>query len=92
MPLITEAESEVVKKNLELYGGYFVKQLNGFNNFSVPQYVPAKSTTSDSAADETAKAEPQQEAKPKGDIKEFLKKAVEVIKKVATYEIGSGKK
>ena len=33
LPLITEEEAEVVRKNLELYGGLFTKQFNGFNNF-----------------------------------------------------------
>ena len=99
MPLITDEQPEVIKKNLELYGGYFTKQFNGFNNFSVPQYDPSKARQVEKAeesdvkseAKSEAKSEPQSEAKPKGDFKDFLKKTAEVIKKIATYEIG-GKK
>lgn len=86
MPLFTEEQPDVVKKNLELYGGFFTKQFNGFNNFHVSSQVETKPRQSDkSGSTESAPA------KSKGDGESFFKKAIEVIKKVATYEIG-GKK
>ena len=86
-PLFTEAPEEIVKKNLELYGGFFTKQLNGFNNFNTAVHIES--------------ARPQQTAEKSNEkpgsngenkIGDFMKKAVEVIKKVATYDLTGGKK
>ena len=88
-PLFTEAVDDIVKKNLELYGGFFTKQLNGFNNFTPGGYVEApKARPTEAKAADTSSASSGGENK----IGDFVKKAVEVIKKVATYDLTGGKK
>lgn len=93
-PLFTEAPEEVVKKNLELYGGFFTKQLNGFNNFqpvnveAVRAQVSAENKAENSG--EGAEANGGEDFKEK--FSSFMKKTVEVIKKVATYDLTGGKK
>ena len=85
LPLFTAEENEVVKKNLELYGGFFTDAYNGFNNFPAIAHVAKPQAEKPDAAKKEgeAKAEPQGESK--------LQKILEVIKKIATTEIG-GKK
>ncbi len=88
LPLLTAEEPEVVKKNLELYGGLFTKLYNGFNNF--PAIVHAPKVNNDKPGEKKEGEEnSEQNGKPQGEDK--LKKILEVIKKIATTEIG-GKK
>lgn len=82
MPLSTE-KNEIVRKNLELYGGFFAKQLNKFNNFHSTQLDTIKTKKSEKAL---AKANPGGKS-----VGEVLKSVWAFIKKIATYEIG-GKK
>ena len=82
MPLSTE-KNELVRKNLELYGGFFAKQLNRLNNFHSTQLDTIKTKKSEKAL---AKANPGGKS-----VGEVLKSVWAFIKKIATYEIG-GKK
>ena len=77
LPLTAE-KNELVRKNLELYGGFFVKQMNRFNNFHASQLDSIK----------TKKAT---EKRPSGDGAEKAKKVWETIKKIATTEIGGSR-
>lgn len=93
LPLVTEEEADVVKKNLELYGGLFTKQYNVFNNFpALIAHTPKNPTAGKNA--EGKEGEQQNgaentEAKP--DFKETLSKIWAFIKKIATTEIGGSK-
>lgn len=91
LPLISEEEVDVVKKNLELYGGLFAKTYNGFNNFpAIAAHTPKNPTAEKGTEGKEGEGNaPAADAKP--DFKETLKKILEVIKKIATTEIG-GKK
>lgn len=93
LPLLTEQEGDVVKKNLELYGGFFTKQFNGFNNFQPIHVDSHKPRLPEREGKSQQEAEPQTEGKKdiKQQIADLLSKAKEIIKKIATYEIG-GKK
>ncbi len=93
LPLIGE-EVDVVKKNLELYGGLFTKTYNGFNNFpALIAHAPKHPTAEkgEEGSEGEAKAGEASQAGAKPDFKEILAKILEAIKKIATTEIG-GKK
>lgn len=90
VPLFEE-ETDVVKKNLELYGGFFAKSYNGFNNFHGISAPAAKHTVSTAQKPAAAQEQQQATAEAKPDFKETLKKIGEAIKKIATYEIGGSK-
>ena len=84
MPLLAGEKKDIVKKNLELYGGFYTKQYNKFNNFHASQLDNIKSRANEKSAN-----------KENGDsivdkLKETLKKVVEAIKKIATYDLGGG--
>ena len=91
IPLVGEEETEIVKKNLELYGGLFTKQFNGFNNFpALATHTPKAATAEKGEQGKEGEANaPAADAKP--DFKETLKKILAVIKKIATTEIGGSK-
>ncbi len=83
MPLLPGEKKEIVRKNLDLYGGFYTRQHNKFNNFHASQLDNIKSRANEKAAEK------------KGDgavykIKEFLKKVVETIKKIASYDLTGG--
>lgn len=92
LPLSTELDSDVIKKNLELYGGFFAKQFNSFNNFQ-PIHFEFKSRQPEKSekAGDAEEGEAEAPKDIKSQISAFTKKASEVIKKIASYEIG-GKK
>ena len=85
-PLAGE-QNDLVRANLELYGGFFVGQLNKFNNFHSTQLDSMKTRASEKAASRGLAAS--------GSFGDSIKKAFgaigAAIKKIATYEIG-GKK
>lgn len=83
LPLFPTAQKDIIKKNLELYGGFYTKQLNRFNNFHATQLDSIKSRAS-----EKRKAKKKAEAPSAKDV---LNKILETIKKIATYDL-SGKK
>lgn len=85
VPMIIGEKKEIVVKNLELYGGFYTKQLNKFNNFHASQLDNIKSRSN-------AKAEENKEDSLSYKLKEFMKKAVETIKKIATYDLSGGGK
>lgn len=92
LPLITEEEVDVVKKNLDLYGGLFAKTYNGFNNFpALIAHAPKHPTANKAEEGKEGDAKEGASTDAKPDFKETLKKILEVIKKIATTEIG-GKK
>ena len=87
LPLVTDAEEEVIIKNLELYGGLYTKNFNGFNNFPALVAHAPKANANKGADGKQGDAKNSDEnAKP--DFKETLKKILAVIKKIATTEIG----
>ena len=90
IPLVSEEESEAVRKNLELYGGLFTKQFNGFNNFPALVAHTQKPQNDKAAAGQNGNAN-QPAADGKADFAETLKKIFAVIKKIATTEIGGSK-
>ena len=77
-PLGGEA-NELVQENLELYGGFFVGQLNKFNNFHSTQLDSIKNKASEKAAARGLASNG------------FFSSLWQKIKKIATYQIG-GKK
>ena len=81
MPLSGE-QNELVRKNLDLYGGFTVKQYNKLNNFHSTQFDNIKSKASEKSAAAGKSAE---------SVTKALKSVLAFIKKIATYEIG-GKK
>ena len=87
VPLFTEEENEVIKKNLELYGGFHTKSFNGFNNFHGIT-VNKKSKHAVSTAQPAPDAQNQEK---KADAESGFKKFLEIVKKIATYEIGGSK-
>ena len=92
LPLINDEEIDVVKKNIDLYGGLFTKQFNGFNNFpALIAHAPKHPTAEKSGESKEGEAKESAPTNAKPDFKETLKKILEVIKKIATTEIG-GKK
>ncbi len=83
VPLLSGEKKDIIRKNLELYGGFYTKQLNRFNNFHASQLDNIKSRANEKAANK------------KGDgaadkVKAFVKKAIEAIKKIATYDLTGG--
>ena len=76
---LAEEQNELVLKNLELYGGFFAKQMNKFNSFHFTQLDSIKTKVS-----EKASSKAKNEKKPRASV-------WETIKKIATTEIG-GKK
>ena len=92
IPLVSEEEPEAVRKNLELYGGLFTKQFNGFNNFpALVAHTPKPGTAAEKGAEGKTGNANQPAADGKADFKETLKKIFAVIKKIATTEIGGSK-
>ena len=91
LPLFSEAPAEVIKKNLELYGGFYTKQFNGFNNFmaSANEVVRPQAEEKADAKDKESGDAKADEAVPE---QSFIQKALEVIKKIATYDLTGGKK
>lgn len=83
MPLLSGEKKDIVRKNLELYGGFYVKQYNKLNNFHASQLDNIKSRVSEKAA-----AKDGDSAVDK--IKEVVKKVVETVKKIATYDLTGG--
>ena len=89
-PLFTEAPDEVIKKNLELYGGFFTRQYNGVNNFMAFATDTVKSHTDEKAEDgKDSKDEKVEAAEPE---QSFMQKAIALIKKIATYDLTGGNK
>ncbi|MBQ8414374.1 MAG: hypothetical protein IJX58_03920 [Clostridia bacterium] len=83
MPLLNSEKKDIVKKNLELYGGFYVNQYNKFNNFHASQLDNIKSRANEKAANK----------KEDGIIdmlKASMKKVVEFVKKIATYDLTGG--
>ena len=82
MPMLPGEKKEIVRKNLDLYGGFYTSQYNKFNNFHASQLDNIKSRANEKAG----------EKKDDGfaKFKEFLKKAVETIKKIASYDLTGG--
>ncbi len=80
--------NELIRKNLELYGGFFVGQHNKFNNFHSTQLDSMKTKASERAATKGLASS--------GSIGDSIKKIAgsvgAAIKKIATYEIGGKKK
>ena len=94
IPLVDGEETDIVKKNLTLYGGFFTKNMNGFNNFPAIMAHTPKSATAAKEGDnkEGANAEGTTAASnAKPDFKETMSKVWAVIKKIATTEIGGSK-
>lgn len=87
-PLFAEAPDEVIKKNLELYGGFFTRQFNGVNNFIASAHDAQKPQTEEKTEGKGKDAK-SEEAEPE---QSFIQKALEVIKKIATYDLTGGKK
>jgi len=81
LPLSAE-KSELVRKNLELYGGFFVKQMNKFNNFHSTQLDSIKTKKTSDSAKKAASGKSGADT---------AKKIWETIKKIATTEIGGSK-
>ena len=79
LPLSAE-NNELVRKNLELYGGFFVKQMNKFNNFHASQLDSIKTKKTSEKKSDSGKS-----------ASETAKKVWETIKKIATTEIGGSK-
>ena len=79
---INLGQDKLVRQNLELYGGLYVKQLNGLNNFHSTQLDSIKTKN---AANSSQKSDSGKSAA------ETAKKIWEVIKKIATTEIGGSK-
>lgn len=82
MPLLIGDKKDIIRKNLELYGGFYVKQLNRFNNFHASQLDNIKSRVNE-------------KSEKKGDssldkVKGALKKFVETVKKIASYDLTGG--
>ena len=83
MPLLVGEKKDIIRKNIELYGGFYTKQFNKFNNFHASQLDNIKSRTN-------AKAEEKKSDDVGQKIKEFMKKVTETIKKIATYDLSGG--
>ena len=49
MPLLVGDKKDIVRKHLDLYGGFYTKQLNQLNNFHAVQLDNVKSRTNDKA-------------------------------------------
>lgn len=79
LPLSAE-NNELVRKNLELYGGFFVKQMNKFNNFHASQLDSIKTKKTSEKKSDSGKS-----------ASETAKKVWETIKKIATTEIGGSR-
>ena len=92
LPLITDSEEDIVRKNLVLYGGLFTRTYNGFNNFpALVAHTPKPGATPEKGAEGKEGEAKETNADAKPDFKETLKKILEVIKKIATTEIGGSK-
>ena len=83
MPLLDARNQEIITNNLDLFGGFYVKQYNKLNNFHASQLDNIKSRVSEKAA-----AKDGDSAVDK--IKEVVKKVVETVKKIATYDLTGG--
>lgn len=83
MPLFNGEKKEIISKNIELYGGFYTKQLNKFNNFHASQLDNIKSRANEKAASKQGDSATDK-------VKEFVKKAIETIKKIATYDLTGG--
>lgn len=79
LPLSAE-NNELVRKNLELYGGFFVKQMNKFNNFHASQFDSIKTKKTSEKKSDSGKS-----------ASETAKKVWETIKKIATTKIGGSR-
>lgn len=79
MPLMTGDKKDIIRKNLELYGGFSVKQYNKLNNFHASQLDNIKSRVNEKTE--------QKNDTIIDKAKMALKKAVEVIKKIASYDL-----
>ena len=90
-PLFTEAPDEVIKKNLELYGGFFTRQYNGVNNF-----MASATDTVKSKPEEKEEGKEKEGNEPQAEVADseqsFMQKALDFIKKIATYDLTGGKK
>lgn len=80
---LTDESNALVRENLELYGGFFVNQLNKFNNFHSTQLDGMKTRASEKTATKKLSGG--------GAIEKAFGSVWAKIKKIATYEIG-GKK
>ena len=83
MPLLVGEKREIIRKNLELYGGFYTKQYNKLNNFHASQLDNIKKRANDKVAE-------KKEDDKSNKVKEFLSKAAEFIKKIATYDLTGG--
>ena len=72
----------IVRKHLDLYGGFYTKQFNKLNNFHASQLDNIKSRANDHAPEKKGGAPDQK--------KDGFKKAVEKIKKIASYDLTGG--
>ena len=82
MPLLVGDKKDIVRKHLDLYGGFYTKQLNQLNNFHAVQLDNVKSRTNDKAPEKKGGAPDQK--------KDGFKKVVEKIKKIASYDLTGG--
>ena len=82
MPLLVGDKKDIVRKHLDLYGGFYTKQLNQLNNFHAVQLDNVKSRANDKAPEKKGGAPDQK--------KDGFKKAVEKIKKIASYDLTGG--
>ena len=81
-PLNIGEVDDFVKKNLELYGGFYVNQYNGLNNFHASQLDNVKPKTNDKDGKNTDKSNSDE---PSGG-----RKFLETLKKIATYDLTGG--
>lgn len=89
-PLFATAPDEVIKKNLELYGGFFTKQYNTLNDF---KYSSHDAVVKPKADDKSGKKPEEKEAPANAAeaIKGVVQKVVDVAKKIASYDLSGGK-
>ncbi|MBR5144519.1 MAG: hypothetical protein IKW53_05665 [Clostridia bacterium] len=84
MPMLPGEKDEIVRKNLDLYGGFYTGQYNKFNNFHASQLENIKSRANEMVAEKKDDVS--------GKAKDLLKKVVETVKKIATYDLTGGGK
>lgn len=81
-PLVLGETDDLVRKNLELYGGFYVNQYNGLNNFHASQLDNVKPKTDDKDGKNADKS--------KSDEPSGGRKFLETLKKIATYDLTGG--
>ena len=82
MPLLAGENKDIIRKNLDLYGGFYTNQFNKLNNFYAPQLPNIKSRANEKAPEKNGDAPSQK--------KDGAKKIVEKIKKIASYDLTGG--